>query len=62
MACIYATREDTSKCILIEIQCDKCGRTIKPNPNISESGWVKHGSIDLVTREQNVEYLCPECS
>jgi hypothetical protein len=46
MSRIYATREDSGKKVLVELVCDRCGDKIKPNQNIQESGWTKHGYMD----------------
>ena len=62
MARIYAVREDNGKRILLALTCDEDGCTaeIKPNPEISRSGWTKTG---LTTgREADERYYCPEHS
>jgi len=61
MGRIYATREDTGERVLLELECDGCGATIKPHPEISSSGWVKHavGTTSVGTMEW---YYCPECA
>lgn len=49
MSRVYARREDDDRRVLVEIGCDApgCSATIKPNPKISDSGWVKFGTIEL---------------
>lgn len=59
MPLVYAVREDNGERVLVEIQCDRCDATIKPDQYTSESGWVKH------TRQHHSETLewwyCPDC-
>jgi hypothetical protein len=57
---IYAKREDNGERILVAIQCDDCDKEIKPNPAISESGWMIQGSIRCGKKEYENHY-CPEC-
>lgn len=58
MGRIYAVREDDGKRVLVEISCDLCGKTIKPNPDIAQSGWLKYGCMGS---EEFDRYLCPDC-
>lgn len=61
MSRIYATREDNGKKILVELVCDKCSDTIKPNPDIAQSGWTRHGQKDHAGNIFEYEY-CAKCS
>ncbi len=59
----YAVIEGSGRRVLYEIECDGCDATIKPGPDISQSGWEKrstyedsvHGSFVLRS-----DY-CPKC-
>lgn len=55
---IYAIREDDGKRILVEIQCDGCGATIKPAA--TDSGWTKTGVYPRGDTES--QFWCPNCS
>lgn len=48
----YATMEDTGERFLHHISCDHsgCAETIKPHPEIADSGWTKHGKKEHDTR------------
>lgn len=60
MGRVYAIREDDGARVLLEIECDKCDATIKPHPDIANSGWVKEGITD--TFGETIEwYYCPRC-
>ena len=58
---VYAVREDNGKRVLIEIQCDGCGAVIKPNPDISDSGWSKTGYQDNFGESWARNDWCPAC-
>jgi hypothetical protein len=53
----YARDEDTGERFLHRIECDApgCRASIKPNPQIAESGWVKRGYGADVTAD-----YCPD--
>lgn len=58
---IYVQREDDGKRVLVAIRCDGCGAEIRPNPEISKSGWEKHGwDHGPGTEKFEVDY-CPSC-
>lgn len=62
MSRIYATEEDSGCRFLLRIECDGnlCKASIAPNPEISKSGWRKHG---VRKHDCRFEYdYCPECS
>lgn len=59
---IYAVREDDKKRILVEIQCDSCDARIKPNPLISQSGWIKKGMYHGHGADQLEWHYCPSCA
>jgi len=61
MANVYAVREDNGERVLVAIHCDRCDNTIKPNPDIPTSGWVKYGQDNGLGTTKVVETLCPEC-
>lgn len=61
MARVYAVREDNGKRVLVEIVCDECKATIKPHPDIENSGWVKHGGTAADGFEFEFDY-CPRCA
>ncbi len=42
---VYATT-DAGDRVLVKIVCDDCGAEMRPNPDIANSGWVKHGWSD----------------
>lgn len=46
---------------LVEITCDEpgCKASIKPHPQIAESGWVKVG-FAYAFAEHSVNYYCPD--
>jgi hypothetical protein len=58
---IYAKREDNGERILFRLECDNCGKLIKPNKDISKSGWIKKGNI-TVSGESYEYYYCEDCS
>jgi hypothetical protein len=58
----YAVREDTGERVLVELECDQCGATIKPGPDISRSGWTKRGWYRGPGTEVFENEYCPECS
>jgi hypothetical protein len=60
MSRIYATREDTGEKFLLALKCDRCGAEIKPNPDISQSGWMKRGWDNGVVK--SAIDLCPDCA
>lgn len=53
MSRIYAVEEGTSRRFLARIECDAsgCEASIKPNPEIATSGWVKCGLVLNALRE-----------
>jgi hypothetical protein len=57
---IYGIEGNSSKQILLRIECDfpDCYESIKPNPNISESGWVQYGQTDGIGGNLIWDY-CP---
>lgn len=58
----YAVREDTGKRVLVSLECDQCGATIKPGPGINRSGWIKVGG-DMGAGTDKFEYdYCRECA
>lgn len=64
MSRIYGIREDDGRRILLSIRCDGMGCTeeIKPNPNISSSGWIRKGT-DRGLGSDKLEWdYCPGCS
>ena len=58
---IYAKRDDNGKKILVEIQCDGCSATIKPNPTIQDSGWTKEGWQEKSGESYHTNDYCPSC-
>ncbi len=52
---IYATREDNRRRVLVELECDECDATIKPHPEIAQSGW-RYAETD----DWRMDY-CPDC-
>ena len=49
--------------ILVRIECDGCDATIKPHPEIAESGWMKTGVVIPGPRRNDVTRSdwCPTC-
>lgn len=47
MARIYATEEGTGRRFLLRLECDGpgCSESIKPHPEIAESGWMKRSQL-----------------
>ena len=63
MGYIYAIREDNGKKVLVALRCDKCGKEIKPNPDIAKSGWTIKGTYVFNNSGKTTEYFyCNECS
>lgn len=60
----YEMRQDLSNKVLIEIECDSCGATIRPGKEVSADGWVNAGSLhDINTGDYlNSFDFCPECA
>lgn len=57
---VYATRDDNQKRVLVAIKCDKCDAEIKPNPDISNSGWTTQGVYYGPGDDRNSQWdLCP---
>jgi len=61
---VYATEDNGTK-HLIRLECDHpgCEAFIKPNPDISNSGWVKCGVLEKgrIDHTQMLEWdYCPE--
>ena len=59
---IYATTDDGRR-FLYSIRCDGagCDLEIKPNPDISRSGWMKYGQ-DHGPGTTRLEWdYCPDC-
>jgi len=44
MSRVYATEEGTGRRFLARIECDYCDASIKPHPNIAQSGWKRWGT------------------
>lgn len=61
MGKVYAVVEGDNTRVLVQLECDRCDATIKPNPDISKSGWRMAGFDHGPGTEQFVEYFCPEC-
>jgi hypothetical protein len=69
MSKVYAVREDNRLRVLLEIQCDGrksdgewCTATIRPNREISKSGWTyRCWDSGIGTEVREMDY-CPECS
>lgn len=61
MSRVYAVREDTGKRFLLHLECDGCDATIKPHPEISESGWMKTGAVDGCGTKLWESDWCPRC-
>ena len=61
MSRIYAIMEDYRQKLLVELQCDYCGNKIRPNHDIKESGWEKHGSTGPGNTSSELD-SCPDCS
>ena len=59
MARIYAIVEGSDERVLVRIECDFCDNSIKPNPDIAESGWMKSGNHNDPGCYHVV--YCPEC-
>ena len=59
---IYSELPDGKK-FLYSIRCDggNCGEEIKPNPNISESGWMKCGTDHGPGTDKLGWDYCPDC-
>ena len=62
MARIYATEERSGKRVLLRLECDggDCSATIKPHPDIAQSGWVVHGQSERDGFALTWDY-CPRC-
>ena len=58
---IYAKREDNGVDVLIKICCDGCDTTIRPNPHIQDSDWMKEGFSDGPGEPYITNNWCPEC-
>jgi hypothetical protein len=58
---IYATTDDGRR-ILCTIRCDgvECDLEIKPRPDISHSGWMKHG-LAIDRADWLLQDYCPDC-
>ncbi len=61
MTSIYAAREDTGKRVLLHIECDECNATIKPHPEIAQSGWKYVASGRITQPDYWRTDYCPEC-
>jgi hypothetical protein len=57
----YAFRADIGRSVLIEIECDGCGTTIKPTPEISKSGWCIYGFDKGPETDKFTFDYCPMC-
>lgn len=63
MSHVYGMNEVTGERVLLYIECDFCTATIKPNPQINESGWEKRGTYHGPGDDRNIEvHLCPRCA
>lgn len=65
MSRVYATREDTGKRFLVELECDGngCAAAIKPSPDIARSGWAKRGFRWGQSQGEWTEFhYCPSCA
>jgi hypothetical protein len=59
----YAVLEGPPKRVIYEIECDCCGATIRPNPDIAQSGWEKRMTYEDTWRGTEVltTHYCPRC-
>jgi len=48
--------------VLLELECDGCGATIKPHPDIARSGWIKTGVYNGPGTEKFEWDYCPDCA
>lgn len=55
---IYITSPEGTRRLTL-IQCDECDATIKPNPLISKSGWVKNYQDNGPGTDKFQKDLCP---
>lgn len=64
MTSVYAVREDNGKRVLVELQCDGsgCNAIIKPNPQISLSGWAYKGQDNGPGTDKLRWDYCPDCA
>lgn len=44
MSKVYS--DDGKKLLLIQCDGNECNESIKPNPEISNSGWIKRGRLE----------------
>jgi hypothetical protein len=58
MSRVYAI-EESGKRHLVLIECDECEASIKPNPDIANSGWVKRGRDNGPGTEKVERDYCP---
>lgn len=59
---VYATVDGSnpSERVLVRLKCDGCDATIKPHPEIAQSGWMKTGAVYPDGSKVQSEW-CPEC-
>jgi len=62
MGKVYAVEEGTGRRFLVRIECDdsNCDNSIKPNPQICESGWTKRGNDSGPGTQKDEYYYCPK--
>jgi len=59
MGRFYAVMEGTRERVLHHIQCDCCDATVKPHPDIKNSGWMKAGGDDGPGTDKWDKDFCP---
>jgi hypothetical protein len=62
---IYARHEDACEqntATMVKIVCDNCGANIKPNHDIHNSGWTKHGCDNGPGTDKLEYHYCHDCS
>ena len=60
MSSVYATT-DYGERVLVRTECDRCPATIRPSPDISESGWMLAGTYRPGTSDSVRFDYCPVC-
>ena len=60
---VYATTDDGRR-FLYSIRCDGagCELEIKPNPDISRSGWMRYGQDNGPGTTRLERDYCPDCN
>lgn len=61
MSRVYATTDDGER-VLVRLECDGCEASIKPNPEITKSGWMVRGWYDATGGQPYTTEWCPNCA